>query len=281
MIRWRAVIVGKLAIAASALVVCAMALLAPAPARADKIVATYNNPGIEDAQFAALCASASTCYYGEETFSSWAGGTFTSTFSDGTSAQHNWTSTNKITATYAGGFVKTAANQYGGAGGTSAYPEQFGTAAQPYYTISLVANGVPGVNYFGIWISAMDASNVINFYRGGISGTLLYSFTTAQLLSNIGNISAYFGNPNAAFLGQDSSEPFAYVNFFDTTGFFDTVQIYESGGSSAGFESSNDAVGYINPISVIGNSIPEPPAAALMAMALAALTLLRRRRLLP
>lgn len=119
-----------------------------------------------------------------------------------------------------GGFSATTgtqalANQYGGAGGADRYLQVQGGPID--------VNLTPGYEYVGFWWSAGDATNAITFYDN--AGNQLIQFTTADinaLLSGGGNItaingssypkSAYFGNPNAAFAGQNGGEPYAYVN---------------------------------------------------------------------
>ena len=66
----------------------------------------------------------------------------------------------------------------------------------------------------------------------------------------------FCGNPNANFLGQNSGEQYAYLNFFDKTGFFDKVVLTQIG--SGGFESDNDAVGFLDPIPLRRNDHLSP-----------------------
>ena len=140
---------------------------------------------------------------------------------------------------------------------------------------------MPGVNYFGIWISALDVQNDLRLYD--TSGKLLLDFTPGTLIAALGSCpgTGYCGNPTTPFKGKDASEQFAYVNFFDTSGYFGAVQFYNSG--STGFESSNHAVAYFDPNTPFGTGLstvttPEPPGLAVMAVGLAALAALRRRR---
>ena len=119
-----------------------------------------------------------------------------------------------------GGFSATTgslsvADQYGGAGGADRYLQVQGGPIN--------VNLTPGYEYVGFWWSAGDASNVFTFYDN--AGNELIRFTTADiqaLLSGSGTITAingtaypkssYFGNPNGNFSGQNSGEPYAYVN---------------------------------------------------------------------
>ena len=244
-----------------------LALFAGQNASAGPITASYLAAGVQAPNFSTTCGSATSCYYGTETFSGWAGGAFTSTFQTGT---NNFTSSTYIQGAYTAGgdtnWSKAPADQYGGANGTAPYPELFGkTSPGDAYGISLTTSAnIPGVNYFGIWLSALDANNNLQFYN---RGQLLYSFGSTDLQAALGTCStsnAYCGNPTTPFKGLNSSEAYAYVNFFDTVGYFDEVVLYNLSGST-GFESSNHAVAYINPLVVSGTtfSAPDrPPSAA-------------------
>jgi hypothetical protein len=55
--------------------------------------------------------------------------------------------------------------------------------------------------------------------------------------------------PTTCILG---GEQYAYLNFFDKTGFFDKVVLTQAGG----FESENDTVGYLYPVKPSGTTIP-------------------------
>lgn len=86
-------------------------------------------------------------------------------------------------------------------------------------------------SYFGMWWSAGDASNVLQFYEGS---QLVGTFTTASLMSLLP--SSYDGNPKDRLL--DRNEPFAFINFFgDASTAWDKVVLTNSNGS--GFESDN------------------------------------------
>lgn len=114
---------------------------------------------------------------------------------------------------------------YGGANGTRFIT----TAATGPISVSFNS----AVNYFGLWISAMNNGNVISFYSGE---TFLYSFDTQSMTALV--TPAYYGNPSGPFSGQGASEPFAFVNYYDTNGTFDRIVL-----SGNGFESDNWTVG--------------------------------------
>lgn len=86
-------------------------------------------------------------------------------------------------------------------------------------------------SYFGMWWSAGDSSNKLQFYEGS---QLVGSFTTASLMSLLPD--AYYGNPKDRSL--DHGEPFAFINFFaDPSTAWDKVVLTNN--NSSGFESDN------------------------------------------
>lgn len=212
-------------------------------AKGDVIVVTYEAPGVVAAQKSAICAGTTVCALGVEDFNSWTGGSFTTDFGTG----------NLIQGAYSGGFHNYAADQYGGAGGTGTYPEIF--VSDGSYSVTLTTSEeLPGVNYFGLWYSALDGGNLLQFFKGD---KLLYQFTPAAFASLVGACSPsnYFcGNPNTGYLAQDSSEQFAFLNVFDTTGYFDRIEFSEPSGAG-GFESDNHTVAYLNPAIPTGTVI--------------------------
>jgi len=130
------------------------------------------------------------------------------------------------------------ANQYGGAADT-AYPH-----GSPYSVESASSSLGANVNttltlntpsaYFGMWWSAGDPNNYLNFYNGN---TLVGEFNTAWLDQKVG--SAYYGNPvPGSNQGKDSGEAFAFINFYAVNGAtFDKIVMSNPG--SSGFESDN------------------------------------------
>ena len=124
------------------------------------------------------------------------------------------------------------ADQYGGAtdalhpNGSRYSVQGVGTSVSAT-NLSLNKNS----SYFGMWWSAGDSQNVLDFYNGK---SLLAEFTTANLLSALP--SAYDGNPRNRSL--DRSEPFAFINFFgDQNTSWDHIVLRNLGNS--GFESDN------------------------------------------
>jgi hypothetical protein len=149
-----------------------------------------------------------------------------------------------ISGTYAAdssnGVQINSADQYGGAGGTGKYAVAFNYSP---YSLTLTSAAHVGINYFGYWLSALDAGNFVTFYGNG--GQKLFTFDPSDVLAAVNasaNPSQYYGNPNSAFAGQDGGEPFIFLNFFDTNGTFSKVSFSENGGG--GYESDNHTVGH-------------------------------------
>jgi hypothetical protein len=242
----------------------------------DTVVATYQPATVQTPNTTNLCAGTSACWVGEQTFASStkpASGAFPTLVSSGTATGGS------ISGSYSGNYSISPANQFGGAGGNG----YFATVSNNSYTLKLTTSGnIPGVNYFGLWFSALDNGNDLKFYETvGGSETLLYDFTPKLFSTLVGACSAsnaFCGNPNSAFKGQDSSEQFAFLNFFDTTGYFDQIVFTET--TTAGFESDNHTVAYLNPPTPSGTVIgatPEPGTLTLLSTGVLALMNLRRR----
>lgn len=267
-------------------------------ARADAIDITYSPAGVYAPNFsstssAGICYNTTVCDYGLENFSGWTGGSpYTSAFKDAGTGTYNQPTGVSFTGSYTVGantttsgttdaWVAATQNQYGGVNSTH-YPELFGnasTTAPANYNLSLATTGAPGANYFGIWISALDPYNDLKIFDGT---TVIAEFTSASLQAKLGNCTSpstnlYCGNPTTQFKGQDSGELFVYVNVFDLSGYITNVEFFDSG--STGFESSNHAVAYANPVHVTGTVlVSEPASATIVAAAVLALLPLRRRR---
>ncbi len=232
-------------------------LLAVGGAQADVFTLNYEAPG-------ALSSTATFSVEGVETFDGRSVGT-------GTGFTTDYGTSGAITGTYSGpfGLQINSADQYGGAGGVGNYAVAFNGTP---YTVALVADPVKdpqGINYFGYWLSALDAGNLVTFYRNGVQ---VGQLDPGQVTSAVSGNSAYYGNPNANFLGQDSNEPFVFVNFYDKTGTFDTVSFTQIGGG--GYESDNHTVGYFTKI----GGVPEPTGWALMLTGLGAIGAAARAR---
>jgi hypothetical protein len=120
-----------------------------------------------------------------------------------------------------------------------------------------------GERYFGLWWSAGDPHNVLEFFS---HGTLLFTFTTADVLSFLESDrvpperrALYFGNPNRFTNGQRQNidEPYAFLNFFadplhpNVT--FDEIILTND--ATSGFESDNHTIAAAY-TSVTGEEIP-------------------------
>jgi hypothetical protein len=172
-----------------------------------------------------------------------------------------------LTGTFTGTFSVVGADQYGGAGGSN-----YITDNDSSFTLTLSQD----VTYFGLWVSAMNDGNVVTILDS--NGNTLTTFDTASMAALIGSNHAYYGNPSGPYAGLDSDEPFAFVNFFDQSGSFNTIQI-----SGAGFESDNFTVGTFTSTSGTGvagtaSDVPEPASFAALGMGIGGLLAARRRR---
>ena len=158
-----------------------------------------------------------------------------------------------------------------------------------------------GVSYFGMWWSAGDAGNILDFYSGA---TKIFTFTSSVLN---GLSASYYGNPNTGGnRGGNSAEKYAYINFFVQSG----SQIDKIIARGSNFESDNwtmrdpayglvagdeatlpgTAVAQYNvndagsqttvtDVSQIDNAaVPEPSSLSLIALGLGSLLALRRCR---
>ena len=214
---------------------------------------SFENPGVQN-------STATFAFEGVETFdglSTGAGQSVTTDF--GTGGIINGTYTN---------LQVNSADQYGGAGGTGNYAVTFGNTG---YSLDLSTTDSRGINYFGYWLSALDGGNVLQFYKAGV---LVDTFTPANVLAAIGSNSAYFGNPNANFLGANGGQPYAFINVFDKGGTFDRV-VFSENPAQGGYESDNHTVGFFTKGG--GNPVPEPASVALFGLGLIGVARLRRR----
>lgn len=244
---------------------------------ADTIYETYLAPKQELPTSAQLGGPPNVS--GTETFNALA----TTTNSGGTPFVSSFGNNGAITGAFSGVFGIVDHNQYGGAGtptpvnGASKYIATFDGTTGLHVKFSHT-NAVPGVNYVGLQISALDAGNQLTLYR---SGVVLGTYSPAALVkavgtcpTNNGTTNSYCGNPTT---GENTGEQYAYVNFFDLSGYFDELMLTETSGG--GFEADNFTVGYLNPTTLFGTVlVPEPGSVAVVLSGLLGVMLLRRRR---
>jgi hypothetical protein len=180
------------------------------------IVETYGDPGVESAS-SVVVANANTL--GVENFDRLP---LTSLPLGSSGFTTNYRTGGLITGVYSTGADIVAADVFGGAGGTGQYVDAIGNSSGGYTITLSTSSGVPGVNYFGYWLSALDPGNQVVFKE---SGTTIATLSPADVIAAIGPCSSsltgpgpngYCGNPFPGF-GYNNQQ-YAFINFVDTTG---------------------------------------------------------------
>ena len=207
------------------------------------------------------------------------GGGFTSMTSTGYQAGGNTVAgaTGVATGTYTAtgsGFAVTGADQYGGAGNTGKY---FYTGAFNGTDRSATLQLSQTAYYFGLYWSAVDVTNRIEFYKGS---TLVDVLEAGRLISNLS--AAYDGNPNT---GANTGEKYAFVNIYSddktAAGGFDRV-VFNNPAGATGNESDNHTISFSTAVPTIlrpdETLVPVPEPAGLLAAAGGLLALGRRVR---
>ena len=226
---------------------CALALACPRLARADVFRLDVLGPKVEAFPTSQIPAGT---YWAVESFDEQPASSASSAF------WATFPARSPITGTYSGNLSINNADLFGGAGGTGRYAATYDSTG---YTLTLGHSAaIPGVNYFGLALSALDPGNTLDFLS---NGRVIYTYNAASLVSALGTCgagNAYCGNPTT---GQDGGEQFAFLGITDTTGFFDQVRFREIG-YAGGFESDNHTVAYVKPtVTDAGVPIPEPVSA--------------------
>lgn len=175
----------------------------------------------------------------------------------------NFDLTPTSSVSYVGNQFVREASEYGGAGGT-------GRSLSIQTGNSVTATLQDAQAYFGFWLSAGDVANSIEFFNNGVS---VGAFDEATIEALLGP--AYFGNPNAAFQGQNPSQPYVFVNFYSETAadMFDSIVFTNAPGASE-FESDNHTFS-----TTLQSPVPEPSAFVLAALGIVGLggNVLRKR----
>jgi len=167
---------------------------------------------------------------------------------------------NSAIGTYSAGGAISAATAFGGANQTQYILTGDGSDSSQY---QLTFSGLR--DYFGLYWAAGDPLNLLSFYSGA---TLQGSFTIGDIVPSLSG--AYFSNPNT---GENSSEPYAYLNFTatDAASRFDRV-VFQNTAAGTAFETDNHSI--VNATTVI----PEPSSWLLMAAGLGTVLMLAARR---
>jgi hypothetical protein len=157
------------------------------------------------------------------------------------------------------------------AGGTIFAADQFGGANTSQFmrpqTAPVMLTMPAPQNYFGVWWSAGDANNFLEFFDGATSLGVYNVGTIIPFLS-----SSYYGNPNPP-AGRNLGEPYAYLNF-TTTGSEHITAVKFSGGN---FEFDNISITE-EKITPPGNSVPDGGATiGLLGAGMLGLAALRRK----
>lgn len=176
-------------------------------------------------------------------------------------------------------------DSYGGAGNNGRYAVAFNSTP---YSLKLDQS----VDYFGFWLSALDAGNTVAFYSGDIK---LFTFDADDVLNAVqhspaASIGDYFGKPGTGvtrYDRQDASEPYIFLDFFANNGFkFNRVDFAEQPTYGGGYESDNHTVGFYKtmgtgtqvPLLASVSAVPEPATWAMMIVGVGAIGIAMRRR---
>lgn len=183
-----------------------------------------------------------------------------------------------FTGTYTNVRINNA-DQYGGADGTGKYAVTFSSAG---YSLDVSTTLPGGVKYFGFWLSALDRGNNVTFYSGNRQLFTFSALDARNFINGLPNASSYYGNPNSNFAGRNTSEPYAFLNFYARGRVtFDRIVFAESP-QVGGYESDNHTVGRWKTISgtVIAGvpSVPEPGTWAMLLAGFALVGASARRR---
>jgi hypothetical protein len=224
----------------------------PVSARAN-ILVTAEAPGVQSSQVAGVTTM---------NFNSNAVGTYT-------------TLSSPIGTYTSPGLAVVAPDSFGGANATRymAIGAQSGTL-----TATLTLNQ-SAANYFGLFWMAGDTQNNLEFLNGT---TVVATMNIATITSYLTSNPAYYGNPNN---GQDTGEPFIYLNFYGQNGTTFNKIIFQNIDLSTGYETDNHSIATLTgsitpsgtPITRIGAPEPSSWAIGILVAAAAGWVAWRRR----
>ncbi len=275
-----------------ALASLSLAVLALLPERAAADVTAYiSGPGVQTAETSGMMYSDGTgITFLTETFDGTGANAAPATLPAGssfTSSTLNATltaaSTNTATPTIATG-------NYGG-NGQGKYLSVVADTRNPasLQTVTLKLNSP--VTYFGFDFYAGDVNNSFSLYNGAtfigtyVTQSLINTLNTSPLKDINGDTVAKSGYYGQSGTGNDSSEPFAYIDLLATNGTrFDTIVFGQKSGSA--FETDNFSI-FSNPTKTVQPAgtfinigtlgVPEPSTWLCLALGLGALALGQRR----
>jgi outer membrane autotransporter protein len=213
-----------------ALLFIALVVMAPA-ALAQPVVVTLEQPGVQQSSLFTNPAGFGATNVSVERFNELSPGFRSTAFPFAANAS---------LGSYDHGQIQLA-DAFGGADGTGTYltVKQGINKASNLTTLTFSAPQ----RYFGMWWSAGDPNNVLQFFSGT---TLLETFKTADVVNFINaqpNKTAFSGNPNQGQKGQNKGKPYAFINFYadlSNPGLtFNRIVLSNLG---AGFESDNHTI---------------------------------------
>ena len=228
------------------------ALTVGTAAKADNFLLNYEAPGVQN-------TTATFSVSGVETFNEAAHGHRLG-LHDGL-----WHGRSLVVTAAPNGVQINPADVYGGAGGTGNYIVAFGNSP---YTLTLTADPVKdpeGINYFGYWLSALDAGNQVVFpeERQNEVGAL----TPADVIAKLGDKWSLLRKSQSAVSREAiaaSPTPSSISTILNGT--FDQV-VFTENPAVGGYESDNHTVGFFTHI----GGVPEPLTWAMLLLGFAGL----------
>jgi hypothetical protein len=249
------------------------------------VTETYGAVGADTPNTAVICSGTTICNIGLDNFSTLTADNASSYVSSFNSIAGTASLGQSIGSAFYSNLVATPTGPYGGTPAASFFPDVIGAGSTNSAVLLTDSTYLPTVNYFGIYISALDKFNEIILQTATGNVVLNQADIYNAILGSGDNCytngsNPYCGNPSTTpgLTGVDNGEPFVYVNFFSTSNILG-VELEETIADNNGsdFESSNYAIGYLNPLIISGNGIPEPSSIAIMMVALLGLGFAGRR----